>query len=104
MMSMADLTRRLKEAEEAFEEPPAMVQHDGRLYLMEEEWATRQKKREASNAAATGSNSGGGLSSSSSCGRGDRGCGHGCGGRNGSSDDPGKSTGDECHRCGKMGH
>jgi hypothetical protein len=37
-MSMADLTRRLKEAEEALKEPPTSMQHEDKLYLMEEEW------------------------------------------------------------------
>jgi hypothetical protein len=36
MMSVVDLTGRLKEVEEALEELPATMQHDGRLYLMEE--------------------------------------------------------------------
>jgi hypothetical protein len=31
----------LKAAEEAFEEPPAMLQQDGKLYLTEEEWDVR---------------------------------------------------------------
>jgi hypothetical protein len=35
-MSIADLTRRLKEAEEAFEEAPTSLQQDGKLYLIEE--------------------------------------------------------------------
>jgi hypothetical protein len=104
MMSVVDLTGRLKEAEEAFEEPPATVQHEGRLYLMEEEWVAQQKKCEASSSPATGSNLGGGSNSSSSRGRSGQGRERGHGGRNGSSGGPGKSTGDECHRCGKMGH
>jgi hypothetical protein len=37
MMSVADLTSRLKEAEEAFEELPTMMQHEGKLYLTKEE-------------------------------------------------------------------
>jgi hypothetical protein len=36
-MSVADLTGRLKEVEEAFEEAPTSLQHDGNLYLTEEE-------------------------------------------------------------------
>jgi hypothetical protein len=38
-MSVADLTGRLKEVEEAFEEAPTSLQHDGNLYLTEEEEA-----------------------------------------------------------------
>jgi hypothetical protein len=40
-MSVADLNGRLKEVEEAFEEAPTMVQHEGSLYLMEKEWTAR---------------------------------------------------------------
>jgi hypothetical protein len=36
-MSIADLIGRLKEAEE---EAPTSLQHDGKLYLTEEEWDT----------------------------------------------------------------
>jgi hypothetical protein len=35
-MSVADLIGRLKEAEEAEEEAPTSLQHDGKLYLTEE--------------------------------------------------------------------
>jgi hypothetical protein len=35
-MSVANLTGRLKEAEEAFEELPTSLQQDGKLYLIEE--------------------------------------------------------------------
>jgi hypothetical protein len=41
-MSIADLTRRLKEA---FEEKLTSLQQDGKLYLTEEEWDARRKKR-----------------------------------------------------------
>jgi hypothetical protein len=37
-MSVADLTGRLNEAEEAFEQAPLSVQQNGKLYLTEEEW------------------------------------------------------------------
>jgi hypothetical protein len=36
-LSVADLTGRLKEAEEAFEEVMTLLQQDGKLYLTEEE-------------------------------------------------------------------
>jgi hypothetical protein len=36
-LSVADLTERLKEAKEAFEEVPTSLQQDGKLYLTEEE-------------------------------------------------------------------
>jgi hypothetical protein len=35
-MSVIDLTGRLKEAKEAFEEAPTSLQQDGKLYLTEE--------------------------------------------------------------------
>jgi hypothetical protein len=34
----SDFTRRLKEVKEAFEQTPTMMQHEGRLYLTEDEW------------------------------------------------------------------
>jgi hypothetical protein len=40
-ISVADLIGRLKEAEEAFEEPPLMMQHECKLYLIEEELTAR---------------------------------------------------------------
>jgi hypothetical protein len=48
-MSVADLTGRLKEAEEAFEEALTSLQQDGKLYLTEEEWDAWRKKSEAEN-------------------------------------------------------
>ncbi|GJN13977.1 hypothetical protein PR202_gb00745 [Eleusine coracana subsp. coracana] len=94
-MSVADLTGWLKEAEEAFEEAPASLQHDGKLYLTEEEWNSRRKKREEEH--------GGGASSGSTR------CGGVCGRREGGGPPSGSSTtnrptGDECRHCGKMGH
>jgi hypothetical protein len=47
-MSIADLTGRLKEVEEAFEEVLTLLQQDGKLYLIEE-WDARRKKREVEN-------------------------------------------------------
>jgi hypothetical protein len=38
MMTVTDLTRGLKEADEAFEKASMSLQQDGKLYLMEEEW------------------------------------------------------------------
>jgi hypothetical protein len=43
-MSIADLTGRLKEAEEAFEEALTSLQQDGKLYLTEEEWDARKEE------------------------------------------------------------
>jgi hypothetical protein len=82
----ADLKGRLKEVEEAFKEVPTSFQRDGKLYLTEKEWDAPRKKREAENHSD-----------------GSTGKGHGCDGSSsgGSSNSP---TGDECQRCGKMGH
>jgi hypothetical protein len=94
-MGVADLTGRLKEANEAFEEPLATMQHEGRLHLTEEEWEARKVRREAENQAAGGSGGSGGR------GGGGRGRGHGR--KNGTGGRGPKMT-DECRWCGKLGH
>jgi hypothetical protein len=101
-MSVAELTRRLKEAKEAFDKAPASLQHDGKLYLTEEEWNARRKKREEENHSGRGSSRGsrGGVGVNGGGGR--RECGRGRTGP--SSSGPSKPTGDECRRCGKLGH
>jgi hypothetical protein len=98
-MSVANLTRRLKEVEEVFEEASTSLQQDGKLYLTEEEWDARRKKHEAENHSGRGARGDG-----AGKGRG-RGRGHDRG-RGGSSStwSSSKPTGDECRRCGKMGH
>jgi hypothetical protein len=96
-MSVADLTRRLKEAEEAFEEAPTSLQQDGKLYLTEEEWDARRKKREAENHSGSGARGG-----ATGKGRG-RGWGHGCS-ISSSSGSSSKPTDNEYRCCGKMGH
>jgi hypothetical protein len=45
-MCVAELTRRLKEVEVAFEEALMSLQQDGKLLLTEEEWYARRKKHE----------------------------------------------------------
>lgn len=40
-LTVADLTSRLKEAEESFEEAPTSMQHEGKLYITEEKWDAR---------------------------------------------------------------
>ncbi|CAA6674417.1 unnamed protein product [Spirodela intermedia] len=103
-LTVADLTGRLKAAEDAFEEPPSAMHHDGKLYLTEEEWDARRRKRDAEK---TG---GGGSSSVTHRGRhGARGRGRGRGSDKGSSSggltgNSGRPSGDECRRCGKLGH
>jgi hypothetical protein len=93
-MPVADLTGRLKDAEEAFEEAPTSLQQDRKLYLTEEEWDAQRKKREAKNHSDNDARSGG-----AGKGRG-RDQGHGCSSSSGSLSKP---TGDEC-RCDKIGH
>jgi hypothetical protein len=97
IMSIVDLTGRLKEVEEAFEKVPTSLQQDGKLYLTKEEWDTWRKKREAENHSDSGARGGG-----AGKGRG-RGRGHGRGGSS-SSGSSSKPTDDECRRCSKMGH
>ncbi|CAA6675444.1 unnamed protein product [Spirodela intermedia] len=102
-LTVADLTGRLKAAEDAFEEPPSAMHHDGKLYLTEEEWDARRRKRDAEK---TG---GGGSSSVTHRGRHGRGRGRGRGSDKGSSSggltgNSGRPSGDECRRCGKLGH
>jgi hypothetical protein len=96
-MSIADLTVRLKEAEEGFEETPTSLQPDGKLYLTKEEWDVWRKKREAENHSGNGA-----RGSGAGKGRGrDRGRERGGSSSSGSSS---KHTGDECRRYDKMGH
>jgi hypothetical protein len=96
-MFIADLTGRLKEVEEAFEEAPISLQQGGKLYLTEEEWDTRRKKREAENHSGSGAR-GSGASKGHGRSRGS--------GRSGSSSNmlSSKPIGNECRRCSKMGH
>jgi hypothetical protein len=58
-MSVTDLSGQLKEAKEAFEEAPTLLQQDGKLYLTEEEWDARRKKCEAENYSGSGARGGG---------------------------------------------
>jgi uncharacterized membrane protein YgcG len=77
-LTVSDLVGRLKAVEDAFEEAPGSLQHDGRLYLTEE-WDARRKAREAENHSG-GRTSGG----SGRRGGGRRGRGRGRGGRSSS--------------------
>lgn len=108
-MSVAELTERLKEAEESFDEPRQSLQHECKLYMTEEEWNSRRKKREAAYGSG-GSFGAGGSGGGGAPGRGgnSRGRGRGRGGRGPPTSSPGsgsgKPTGDECRHCGKLGH
>ncbi|CAA7409286.1 unnamed protein product [Spirodela intermedia] len=102
-LTVVDLTGRLKAAEDAFEELPSAMHHNGKLHLTEEEWDARRRKRDNEK---TG---GGGSSSVTHRVRHGRGRGRGCGSDKGSSSggltcNSGRPRGDECRRCGKLGH
>ncbi|CAA6659353.1 unnamed protein product [Spirodela intermedia] len=102
-LTVADLTGRLKAAEDAFEELPSAMHHDGKLHLTEEEWDARRRKRDNEK---TG---GGGSSSVTHRVKHGRGHGRGRGSEKGSSSggltgNSGRPKGDECRRCGKLGH
>ncbi|XP_078429376.1 uncharacterized protein LOC144701442 [Wolffia australiana] len=99
-LTIADLTGRLKAAEDAFQETPSAMHHEGMLYLTKE-WDARLKKCDAENKP-------GGGGSSNAARRGKRGHGPGHGSEKGSSS--GGSSGNlgrsnnECRKCGKLGH
>jgi hypothetical protein len=104
-LSLVNVTRRLKAAEDDLEAPPASVNHAGKMYLSEEAWEEKWKLRE-------GFGSGGG-SSSRGGGRGGRGAkrgrGRGFGGNDresarSSPSGPGKVGRDQCRKCRKKGH
>ena len=59
-LTVSDLVVLLKAVEDAFEEAPGSLQHDGRLYLTEEEWDARRKKRETENHSGGGTSGGSG--------------------------------------------
>ncbi|WVZ58549.1 hypothetical protein U9M48_008815 [Paspalum notatum var. saurae] len=46
-LTLAEVTGRLKAAEEELEAPPPSVHHNGKLYLTEEAWEAKWKQREA---------------------------------------------------------
>jgi uncharacterized membrane protein YgcG len=75
-LTVANLAGRLKTAEEAFEDPPSSLQHEGKLYLTEEEWDAHRARRESDN-QGSGISGGSGASGGRSGGRGDRGRGRG---------------------------
>jgi hypothetical protein len=94
IMSVTDLTWRLKEA---FEEALTSLQQDEKMYLTEEEWDTRRKKCEVENHSDS-SIRGGGAGKGCGCSRGRS------RGGSSSSGSLSKPTGAECRCRGKMGH
>ena len=95
-LTISDLTGRLKAAEDAFEPPPLVMHHDGKLYLTKEEWDVRRKKHDVEKAIE------GGSSNSTHRGGRKRGRGRDRGNEKGSSSS--RPSGDECRKCGKLGH
>ena len=76
--------------------PPAAMHHDGKLYLTAEEWDPRQKKLDAEKTSGEGS------SNIAHCGGRKLGRGRGRGSEKSSSSS--RPSGDECRKCGKLGH
>jgi hypothetical protein len=103
-LSLANVTGRLKAAEDDLEAPPASVNHAGKLYLSEEAWE-KWKLREGSGSGGGSSSRGdGGGGRGAKCGRG-----RGFGGNDRESAGssllgPGKVGRDQCCKCGKKGH
>jgi hypothetical protein len=91
-MSVVDLIGRLKENGEALKEASTSLQQEGKLYLTEEEWDACKKKREAENHSDSGARGN------------DAGKGHGHNSSSSDGSSSGRPTGDECQRCGKLGH
>jgi hypothetical protein len=59
-LTLANVTGRLKAAEDELEAPPASVNHAGKLYLSEEAWEEKWKLREGSGASGSSGRGGGG--------------------------------------------
>jgi hypothetical protein len=99
-LSIEEVIGRLKTTEEDTVESSIA---EGKLLLIEEEWAERSKKKEAADGSHAGPNSSdrGGRD----WGGGNRGRGKGRGGRgDGSSPFGGHGNNNNCHRCGKPSH
>ncbi len=105
-LTLANVTGRLKAAEDELEAPPASVNHAGKLYLTEEAWEEKWRLREGSGAGGSSDRGGGGGGRGANRGR-------GCGRGNGRNDrdssgsnlpGPGKVGRDQCRKCGKKGH
>jgi hypothetical protein len=105
-LTLANVTGRLKVAEDELEASPASVNHTGKLYLSEEAWEEKWELREGSDSGGSSSRGDRGGGRGANHGRG-----HGYGnGRNdidsiGSSPPrPSKVGRDQCRKCGKKGH
>jgi hypothetical protein len=90
-------------SEDSFEEAPATLHHDGKLYMTADEWESRRKKGDGGR-AGDGSGSSGRRSGGRSRGRG-RGCGNsGSASSRGPVNSPSKVGRDQCRRCAQTGH
>ena len=95
-LPVADLTGRLKAAEDAFQPPPSVMHHDGKLYLTEEEWDARRKKHDVEKTIDGGSGN--------TTHRGRRKRGHRRSHSNIKGSSSSRPSGDDCRKCGKLGH
>jgi hypothetical protein len=70
-LSVVELTGQLKASGDSFDDAPAALHHDGKLYMMAEEWESRRKKRgDEESSCVGGSGSSGGRGGGRSRGRG----------------------------------
>jgi hypothetical protein len=58
-LTVVELTGWLKASEDSFEEAPAALHHDGRLYMTAEEWESRRKKNDVEHVGGGSKRSGG---------------------------------------------
>jgi uncharacterized membrane protein YgcG len=75
-LTLANVTGRLKAAEDELEAPPASVNHAGKLYLSDEAWEEKWKLREGSGGGGSSSRGGGGGGHGVDRGRGNGGNDH----------------------------
>jgi hypothetical protein len=102
-LSVVEVTGRLKASEDSFEEAPATLHHEGKLYMTADEWESRRKKGD-DECVGGGSGSSGARGGGRSRGRG-RGRGNsGLASSRGPANSPGKVGRDQCRRCGQTGH
>jgi hypothetical protein len=101
-LTLAEVTGRLKAAEEELEAPLSSVHHNSKLYLTEEAWEARRKQRETGRSSKGDANRVSGRRG----GRGGRGRGRGSDMGSSSSSGPGGSIGkvgkDQCRKCGPV--
>jgi uncharacterized membrane protein YgcG len=103
MLLVVEVTGRLKASEDSFEEAPATLHHDGKLYMTADEWELQRKKGDGEH-AGDGSGSSGGRGGGRSRGQG-RGCGNsGSASSRGPVNSSGKVSRDQCRWCAQTEH